>query len=214
MFKLLNLSPFREGSHRTLSSRSCENGHKVNICEVLLASGSSFETKCPRFFLGAGYICTPWLARFQSPKVKAGIQIKPPCLCNSLGYSKPIFSGVGTILRAKFPVINQDQSRKQVLLKTAASGLYVNFFLHRGLGLIFFHVDKETHVHIHVYLLANNWVRDALCSITLLKCRLLLLPVLYLCSQETRNVSVFSICPYKGLYYYQTKQFGVVVVIL
>lgn len=51
-------------------------------------------------------------------------------------------------------------------------------------------------------------------GITLLKCCLLLLPALQVCSFDIRDISMFCIYPCKGLCYYQKKQFGDVVVVL
>lgn len=107
MFKLLNLSTSSGGSHRMLSSPSSEKAATFVRCFWSQEAHLKLSVRGFAWGLITYARSAQQLSRFQSPKMKAGVQNKPPCLCNSLGYGKPIFSGVGTILRAKFPVISQ-----------------------------------------------------------------------------------------------------------
>ena len=98
--------------------------------------------------------------------MKASVQNKPPCLSNSLGYSKPIFSGVGTILRAKIPVISQRPILRAGSSKDSCLGPVCYFFFPAWrTRSYFFFMRVKKHTYSHTYTPASQQLGERCCRV-------------------------------------------------
>lgn len=150
VFGLPNVS---SGSHRMHSTPSSENA--AIFVRRLWPKEAHLRLNAHGFYKGlVTYVLCQEVPKSQSPKKKVGVQHKPHCLHKQSRYSKPFEE-------PSFQSSAKDQSCKKFLLKTAASGLCIDSFLHRELHRIVSCVWGDIHTHIRMYTLANNWVREA-----------------------------------------------------